>query len=424
MARKIPSRLQAGSALLTTGALALLTACGGDDGGAEGDGATVTLGNSQWLDANRGEGLWEAVAGYEDVSDNQVERVEYPSGEIATTLTTELGAGQGPDVMFVQDNVFESFLDADFLEPLDDAVEDAELNETNEGAIRDGTQYGVAWQRAPFGLLYNDAHFQEAGIEVPTDVDELIESADLLSEELGIQGFGDPSPLVDDSRWLQHINIWTFGSGGSWAEEDGTITVDTPENIEGVEVAKELFDAGIFADDDFHASRAAFAQGQVGMASEIGGGALVASLEGGMDPQDIYVAEHPMPEPAYHQQLYVVVNANSPNVEEAKDFVSWLVSEEGQERVREASGADPLATDVPVTEEFAAENPWAEDFLEIGSHTQGTLIPGHELQTSEIMTIVMDHVQEVLVNDVPADEAMAAAQEDVEALVGSGDDES
>ncbi|WP_157983879.1 ABC transporter substrate-binding protein [Nesterenkonia muleiensis] len=382
---------------------------------------TLTLGNSQWLDANRGEGLWEAVSGFDHASEHSVERVEYPSGDIATTLTTELGAGEGPDVMFIQDNVFESFVDADFLEPLEDAVEGANLNNTNEGGVKDGTRYGVAWQRAPFALLYNSGLLDEAGVEVPTTPEELIESADILTEELGVQGFGDPSPLVDDGRWLQHINIWTYGHGGSWADEDGNITVDTPENIEGVEVVKDLYDAGIFSDEDLHTNRAAFAQGQVGMVDEIGGGALVASLEGGMDPQDIHVADQPTPEPGYHQQLYVVVNANSPHVEEAKEFVSWLVTEEGQEMLREASGADPLATDVPVTEEFAAENPWAEGFLEVGSHTQSTLIPGHELQTTEIMTLIMDHVQEVLVNDIPAEEALAAAQGDVDNLVGSGD---
>lgn len=418
-AREFPYRLSA--AVLLTGSLAILAACGSESEDGDGDGVTLTLGNSQWLDANRGEGLWEAVSGFDDASDHSVERVEYPSGDIATTLTTELGAGEGPDVIFIQDNVFESFVDADFLEPLDDAVEGADLNSTNDGGVKDGTRYGVAWQRAPFALMYNSALLDEAGVEVPTTPEELIESADVLTEELGVQGLGDPSPLVDDGRWLQHINIWTYGHGGSWADEDGNITIDTPENIEGVEVVKELFDAGIFSDEDFHTNRAAFAQGQVGVVNEIGGGALVASLEGGMDPQDVHVADQPTPEPGYHQQLYVVVNANSPNVEEAKEFVGWLVTEEGQEMLREASGADPLATDVPVTEEFAAENPWAEGFLEVGSHTQGTLIPGHELETTEIMTIILDHVQEVLVNDVPAEEALAAAQEDVENLVGSGD---
>ncbi len=418
-AREFPYRLSA--AALLTGSLALLTACGTGGEEADGEGVTLTLGNSQWLDANRGEGLWEAVSGFDHASEHSVERVEYPSGDIATTLTTELGAGEGPDVMFIQDNVFESFVDADFLEPLEDAVEGANLNNTNEGGVKDGTRYGVAWQRAPFALLYNSGLLDEAGVEVPTTPEELIESADILTEELGVQGFGDPSPLVDDGRWLQHINIWTYGHGGSWADEDGNITVDTPENIEGVEVVKDLYDAGIFSDEDLHTNRAAFAQGQVGMVDEIGGGALVASLEGGMDPQDIHVADQPTPEPGYHQQLYVVVNANSPHVEEAKEFVSWLVTEEGQEMLREASGADPLATDVPVTEEFAAENPWAEGFLEVGSHTQSTLIPGHELQTTEIMTLIMDHVQEVLVNDIPAEEALAAAQGDVDNLVGSGD---
>lgn len=404
---------------MAVGSLALLAACGGDDASVD-DGA-ITLGNSQWLDADRGEGLWNAVSAFDGASEHSVQRVDYPSGEIATTLTTELGAGQGPDVMFIQDNVFESFVDADFLEPLDDVVADAEnLNDTNDGGVSDGTQYGVAWQRAPFAVLYNQAHLDEAGIEMPETVDELIQNADVLSEELGIQGLGDPSPLVDDSRWLQHINIWTYGAGGSWSDGEGNLTIATPENIEGVETIKELYDAGVFSEEGFHDSRGAFAQGQVGMVSEIGGGALVASLEGAVDPQDLHVAEHPMPEPAYHQQLYVAVNANSPNVEEAKEFVSWLLTEEGQEELREASGADPLATDVPVTDEFAAENLWAEDFLEIGAETQSTLIEGYELETTEIMTLVMDQVQEVLVNDVPAEEALAEAQVEAEELVGAG----
>lgn len=419
MATRNPlQRAAAGTAAV--GLAVALAACTSSEGATddgEGDtAAPVTLANSQWLDAARGDALWDSVAAYEETGRGTVERVEIPNSEIETRLTTELGSGAGPDVMFVQDTVFLNFVDAGFLAPLDSAVEGADLNATNEGGVIDGERLGVAWQRAPFGFMYNAAILEEAGVEVPTSVDELIAAVETIEANTDAIGFGDQTPLAGHGIWTQGIDTWTYGAGGAWATEDGELTIDSPENVAGFEAIKQMQDAGIFASDDFDTMRMMFAQGQVAMMSDHAGGALISSLEGVVDPADIGVAPNPMPNPGYHEQLYVVVNQNSENLDAALDFVSWLVSEEGQLSVRGASGADPLATDVPISDEYAAQYPWAEGFLEIGQTTTGRLIPGHEMQTSQIMQTMLENLQLVLSSDVTSEEALATVQAEAEAL--------
>ena len=419
MTRKIPFAKRA-VAVVAVSVVASITGCTvGAEAPAQNEGpATISLANTQWLDPTRGDALWGAVAAYAEDSDNELERVDYPGTEISMRLTTELAAGSGPDVMFIQDGLFESFLDAGFLAPLDEAVADADLNDTSDGAISDGVRYGVTWQRAPFGLVYNKALLAEAGVEVPTTVDELIDASKRIAEVTGVTGFGDQTPLAGDPRWGAFLNIWSYGQGGSWADSSGALTIDSAKNVAGFETVKKIVDSGIYSTEPLPTNRALFAQGQVAMMSDLDAGALAASSEGVVDPQDVGVAPHPVPGPGFHQQLYVVVNAKSANLDAALDFVRWLMTPAAQQGLREASGPAPLATDVPIPTEYADQYPWAEGFLEIGTKSKSGLIPGYELQTAEIMNIILIHLEQATANNVDSKQALKDASAEIEALVG------
>src|SRR5690606_7324635 len=98
------------------------------------------------------------------------------------------------------------------------------------------------------------------------------------------------------------------------------------------------------------------------------------------------------------------------------DFVKWLVSPEGQTELRKASGPDMLATDVPLVDEFLAANPWGSTFAELATKSQSLLIPGYEVETTQIMRPVMDAVEEVLITGAAPADAMAKAQQKVDQM--------
>ena len=421
----IPRRARR-AAILTALAVALaasLAACGssGSGGGSASAAAKTTLvvANSQWLDPARGKALWAAMLGFEKVDPHVVLKQEAaPGPTIGTQLTTQLGAHAGPDVMIIQDSLFESFAQAKYLSPLAPAdTVGVALNDTNVGADIDGHRLGVAWQQAPFGLMYNKTLLAKAGVSVPRTPAELIADAKKIHAATGAIGFGDQSIAVDTSSWLQQIDSWTYGYGGSW-EADGKLTIDTPQNVAGVAAFAQVAKAGIMQSQPYNTVIGTFTQGQVGMLTDCGCGAISAALSGPIKSTEIAVAPEPTPKDiGFDQQLYVSISKFSPHQAAAQAFVKWLLTPAAQRALRIASGPDTLATNVPLSAAYAAANPWAPQFARLGLTARSTLIPGYQTETTQIMQIVANHIQEVVVSGVSPTSALKAAAAEVASQV-------
>jgi multiple sugar transport system substrate-binding protein len=392
----------------------------GSSSASSGGKTTLVIANSQWLDPARGKALWNAMLGFEKVDPNVTLKQEAaPGPTIGTELTTQLGAHSGPDVMVLQDNLFESFVQAKYLSPLAAAdTSGVALNATNTGADVGGQRLGVAWQQAPFGLMYNKAVLAKAGVSVPTTPEQLIADAKKINAT-GAIGFGDQSIAVDTSSWLQQIDSWTYGYGGSW-EANGKLTIDTPQNVAGVAAFAKVAKAGIMQSQGYNTVIGTFTQGQVGMLTDCGCGAIGAALSGPIKSTDIGVAPEPTPKDiGFDQQLYVSISKFSKNQAAAQAFVKWLVSPAAQKALRVASGPDTLATNVPLSASYAAANPWAPQFAKLGLTARSTLIPGYETQTSQIMQIIVNHIQQVVVSGVSPSAALKAAASEVASQVKS-----
>jgi multiple sugar transport system substrate-binding protein len=357
------------------------------------DEVTLVIANSQWLDALRGENLWNAVKKFEDSHPGIVlEQEAIPSSDIDSKLTTEFGAGEGPDLVIVQEGLFYTLQDAGFLAPVGDALDGvSDLNATNEGGVIDGETYGLAWQRAVYALIYNTDLIEAAGATVPMTVDELISDGQLVAET-GATGYTGRTSITDFNGWFMDLQNWVYGFGGGWS--DGTeLTIDTPENLAAIEAFAQLYDAELIpAGEDMPTQRTRFKE------------ATAAAL--------------PFPEPGAYQQLFVGLSGKSDNADAAEEFLTWLAGSEGQAALRQASGPDTLATDVPLAEDFVEANPWAETFAELAPNAHSTLIEGYEVETPQIMRIVMEAVERVLAADAdPADE-LAAAQQTIDEQFG------
>jgi multiple sugar transport system substrate-binding protein len=403
------------AAAAATAAISLaLTGCAGSEPAVTGQGERITLviANSQWLDALRGENLWNAVKQYELENPNvTLEQEAIPAADFASKLTTELGAQQGPDIAMMQEGLFRTIQDAGFLAPIDDAFDGIDnLNETNEGGVIDGERYGIAWHRAVYALVYNKPLTESVDAEVPTNVDELIKNAKAVAAT-GKTGFIARESMADFSSWFMDFQNWVYGYGGSWSDDDGNLTIDSPENIEAVEAFKEMYDAELVpAGEDMATMRTRFKEAGVGYTIDNSGGTLNMATGGTIPSTDVAAAPLPFENPGAYQQIFAGVNVNSEHTEAAQEFLTWLVGEDGQEALRGASGPDTLATDVALDAGFVESNPWAPTFADLASDANSTLIAGHETDTSEIMRIVMGAVERVLTTDADAADELGAAQ--------------
>ena len=373
---------------------------------------TLTFAHWQWLETGRGETLWEAVTTYSEANPGaSFVQEATPFGDYATTLSTAMGGGQGPDVFVVLDNQFAIFADAGLLEPLDDVLAGAALNGSNVGLVVDGQQLGVTWEQADYALLANKNVLDAAGItEMPTTLDELIAAAQQVEDNTDADGFAVRHRIAEFGGWSADFQNWAFGYGGSWS--DGTnLTIDSAENIAAVTAFKEMYDSGVMpVGDDAATFRDKFKQNALGFMIDNGGAALSFTAGGAITGTDVISAPLPFPQGGVHQKLVLAVNANSENKELAKDFIRWFVTEEAQTLIRPSMGAGTLATDAPLTAEFLAAHPWAETFVAAGSGSRSSLIAGYELRTQEIYQIVLEAVERVITRGQDPAEALAEAQ--------------
>ncbi len=379
---------------------------------------TLVIANSQWVDALRGKNLWNAVQQYQKVAPNvTLVQEAIPSAEFADKITTEMAAGQGPDIAMMQDGLFYTAADAGFLVDIGKAVEGVEnLNATNDHGVVNGKRLGIAWQRAVYALIYNKPLVDKAGAKVPTNVDELIASSQAVHQATGAIGFISRHQVSDLTGFFMDFQNWAYGYGVNWVDSDGKLTIDTPEAVAAVTAFKKMYDARIIpVGDDFPTQRTRFKEAQVSFGIDNSGGTLNIASGAALAPGDLAAAPLPFQHPGAHQQIFLGVSTHSKHQEAAIDFLAWLVGPEGQAALREASGPDALATDVPVTEAFQAANPWAETFAELAKNSRSTLIPGYEVQTTQIMRVVMEAVERVLVADDDPQAALTRAQRKIDA---------
>jgi multiple sugar transport system substrate-binding protein len=157
----------------------------------------------------------------------------------------------------------------------------------------------------------------------------------------------------------------------------------------------------------FKANKVAFTIDNSGTALNMVSGGAVAS-------SDVRAAPMPFKNPGAHQQIFISVNRNSKNQQASLAFITWLAGPEGQQALREVSGPDTLATDVPLIKDFLDANPWAPTFADLAKHSRSVMIPGHEAQTPEIMRPVMEAVESVITGGVDPRSAMTTAQQKVD----------
>jgi multiple sugar transport system substrate-binding protein len=406
----------------------VLAGCGASPGvdpnRAASAGGTLKFGSWQWLEPGRGEAMWKAIQAYQKVNPSAVlAQSTTPFLSFADKLNTELGGKGGPDIFVVQDVNFYPLADAGILAPLTSVISSHKgrpFNHTNESGLVNGVQYGITWERLNWNFFWNRNILAKANVTPPTNVGELISAAGQIRSATGLDGFGVRHQMTEFDSWFMDFDVWTYGFGGSWSDGSRP-TIDTPENIAGVEAFGEVYRSGAMPiGDDASTMRTKFREGRLGMMIDVSStvaGILRSSKT--LTSADIGFAERiPLPRPSAHQEIVLAVNGYGKNKNLAVDFVGWVGSDEGQTALRAAMGPSTLATDVPLAADYAAANPWAKAFIDLASESRSPLIRGYEAQTKAIMREVMTQVERYLVDGGDAAKALATAQTQVTQLLG------
>lgn len=291
--------LRFGAAALAATATLTLASCGfgGTTGGGGGDAdgeTTLNLLVPSYSDATKG--LWQDVIdGFEKENPEIKVDLEVQSWDnLEKVVSTKIQAGEAPDIY--NGGPFAGFVSDELLYPVSDVVSEDTLADFQESFLAnaevDGTAYALPLIASARALFVNNALLEQAGVEAPTDWDELLDAATKVSAlGGGVAGYGMP---LGSEEAQAEAAVWLWGGGGSFGDAS-EITIDTPENLAGAEQIKKMIDAGATQADPGSTQRSPlmdiFIQGKIGM--QVGLPPTVGQIEEGNPELDYSIVPIP-----------------------------------------------------------------------------------------------------------------------------------
>lgn len=149
------------------------------------------------------------------------------------------------DLIVVDNPWMVDFANAGFLAPLDERIEDTSDYDPDDffqplvdiTTVED-TRYGVPFYNYALGYIYRTDLYAGAGLDEPADLDELVSNVQALTDA---ERAGLAMQPQRGYKVFEEWGNWLFAAGGSIYDEDGNVTLDTPEAAAALEAYIEAF---------------------------------------------------------------------------------------------------------------------------------------------------------------------------------------
>jgi N,N'-diacetylchitobiose transport system substrate-binding protein len=325
-----------------------LTACGSDDGGDEADGGPAEADIRVWINGGdtpqaARDWLKKEFEAQNEGSTLTIEEQEWEG--IVERLTTALSSkSETPDVVEVGNTQAATFTAAGAFSDLSDEIETLGGDDLLPGFVEagsfDGATYAVPYYAGSKYVFYRKSMFADAGVEVPTTMDEFVQAAIALKE-------ANPQPANFSGYWFPGQD-WRNGvtflwdQGGDLAvEADGSWEgqLSSPESQAGLEIVQDLMEnaSGAAKDGNETDPQVPLCADEVAMVSAPGWlSGVIADPEAGCPDKvdDIGVFALPgsdgEPAPVLLGGSNIAVSANSPNQDLATKAVELMLSDDYQ----------------------------------------------------------------------------------------------
>ncbi|MFI7604427.1 ABC transporter substrate-binding protein [Micromonospora sp. NPDC049366] len=413
---KKPFRLRLTGATCALGLVAaLLTGCGSDDG--SGDGVTkLTFAASTFGDPGRGPKLTAWLDEFNKSQDKvQVSAAAVPYPTFGQTVLTQMGSGKGPDLVRFDMPEFEAASDAGLIAPLDKLVDVGKydlLKQPDQFMVHDGVRHGIIFEASNYAMFYNADLIPTP----PTSYEQFVSTAKSLTKG-DVYGLAFRQTEAEEAGVWQDIFNYVYGFGGAWSDGK-TLTINSPENLKGLQAYKDLYDANVIPRGaDAATFRRMFAEGKVGM--ELNNGGYVTATRG-QNPQ-LKFSVAPIPFPVRKQGAIlapIVINESSKAKDEAATFIRWALEPQNQVKLQEILGASSVATTTQRSAETLKETPFLTVFDELTESSLPQIVLGFEAKTPDIRKVVVQNVIAALQGKADLKSALDRAQQQATELVG------
>ena len=372
---------------------------------------TLTFAAATFSEAGRGDLLRAWVDGYnKSQNDVEITPVAIPFSAFTTTVFTQMGGGAGPDLVRFDIQDFYAAVQAKRLAPMDAMLKDGTYKFTSPDSYMHvgGVRYGIPFEISNYVLLYNQALVDKP----PADFDAFVEAAKKATTE-GRYGVAFRATMAERAGFWQDLCNYVYGFGGRWSDEQGNVTINSPEVVRAVVAYKRMYDAGVIPKGaDAATYRRMFWEGKLAMEVDNGGIAAIFATQA----PDLKLAAAPSPFPTRAQGVILApltINANTKAPESAAKFLRWVLAPENQRTLQDLLGAATVATEVPRTPEALARRPWLAVYDAQTPNAIPQLVRGQEVKTPEIQQVVLEQVIRVLQGGADPQKAMDEAQQQV-----------
>lgn len=309
--------------------------------GAAAGGKTITLAASQnWIvDVDR-----ELAAKFEEETGIRVDFQLSPDDQYQTIIKSKLNTGEGPDIFMSYSGT--KLKDFNPEQNMVDLSGEPWVSSLQQWAIDTSSYNGKLYAQNTAGVddtngvLYKKSVFEENNIKVPENYEEFKTACDQLSAA-GI------TPIYEFVKDLWHTHYWMEGASALALANNPDLYdqlntnqigfADVPEFVTAMEQLKEMEAAGYFGENHmsniYDNSYEALASGTYGMIIIHGSypNEMAMNIDG-VNPEEYGMFPSPLADNDYATLTAggttKCINANSDNVEEAKQYFEFLARED------------------------------------------------------------------------------------------------
>ncbi|MGI8908656.1 MAG: ABC transporter substrate-binding protein [Candidatus Sumerlaeaceae bacterium] len=191
---------------------------------------------------------WKEVeAAFEQANpdiDLQVE-VSYWKG-LHDKITTLIGAKNQPDLAIIGTSWLPEYVKEGVAQQIDDRLtssfRDRFVQNLLQGAAMNGRTYGLPVATSARALYYNKQLLEQAGLQPPTNWDELKAVAKKVTKRPKVYGLAMPIHQDDQADTFDYF-LWA--AGGDWFDAQGNVVLNSPESVEALQFMVDLYKEGL-----------------------------------------------------------------------------------------------------------------------------------------------------------------------------------
>ncbi len=377
-----------------------------------------------WTEPGRGD-AWRAMIQkfHESQSDIHINESGYGENDYFQQILIQARSGRIDGDLFTETpDGFLRLMNAGHTISLEDVVKKAgvTLSKAQDMLRKDGEVNGLDIVTVRFGLVYNKAMFDKAGVTEPTDIDSWVEIATALTDRPNQFGIYSPHMSSEPFTVWFTLQQWAVLYDGIWADGKKPLLTSDPV-INGMKLFKTMYDNAMPQGTDVGTANQMVATSRI--AQDMVVSAAVNQWKTNTEDPELYgnlrSAAPFWPGGKGITRIHpICVNANTePEKQEAaKEFLAWLYQKENYQELLERCLDVIPAIEGGIRPEYRETLTWADGYDATNAITVPEVLGDFVLFNDELGQVVTPHVEEFLAGSKSVEDAMAEAQIEAEQL--------